>query len=84
MEMPETIFAALIGIGTLMALVVAARVWGRGEAGRQAATGWLIFAAAGAIQVVNLLTGYNVWLAILTTVAMGVGLWMGRGTVRRV
>lgn len=84
MDMPETIFAALIGIGSLMALAVAARVRGRGEAGRQAALGWLIFAVAGAVQVVNLLTGYNLWLAILTTVGMGAGLWMGRGTVRHV
>jgi hypothetical protein len=34
--------------------------------------------------VVNLLTGYNMWLAILTTLAMALGLWMGRATVRRV
>jgi hypothetical protein len=84
MEMPETIFAALIGLGTLIALGVAMRAWGQGPAARQGATGWLIFAAAGAIQVVNLLTGYNMWLAILTTLGMAVGLWMGRATVRRV
>jgi hypothetical protein len=82
--MPETIFAALIGLGTLVALGIAARAWGQGPAARQGAIGWLIFAAAGAIQVVNLLTGYNMWLAILTTIAMGAGLWMGRATVRRV
>lgn len=82
--MPETIFAALIGLGTLVALGIAARAWGQGPAVRQGAVGWLIFAAAGAIQVVNLLTGYNMWLAILTTLAMAVGLWMGRATVRRV
>lgn len=82
--MPETIFAALIGLGTLVALGIAARAWGQGPAARQGAVGWLIFAAAGAIQVVNLLTGYNMWLAILTTLGMAVGLWMGRATVRRV
>jgi hypothetical protein len=84
MEMPETIFAALIGLGTLIALGVAMRAWNQGPAGRQGAIGWLIFAAAGAIQVVNLLTGYNMWLAILTTIGMAVGLWMGRTTLRRV
>lgn len=84
MEMPETFFAALIGIVTLGALGVAARAWGQGPAARQGAVGWLIFAAAGAIQVVNLLTGYTVWLAILTTIGMAAGLWMGRATVRRV
>jgi hypothetical protein len=84
MEMPETIFAALIGLASLVALGIAVRALGQGAASRQGAMGWLLFAGAGAIQVVNLLSGYNVWIAILTTVAMGAGLWMGRATVRRV
>lgn len=83
MEMPETIFAVLIGIATLGALGVAMRAWGQGPAARRGAMGWLIFAASGAIQVLNLLAGYQLWLAILTTVGMGVGIWMGWATVRR-
>lgn len=83
MEMPETIFAILIGIASLVALGIAARAWNQGTAVRQGATGWLLFAASGLIQVVNLLTGYNVWLAILTTVGMAAGLWMARTTLRR-
>jgi hypothetical protein len=84
MEMPNAIFAALIGLLTLAAIAVAVRAWGQGEAGRQAATGWMLFAAAGAVQVINLLTGYNLWLAILTTAGMAAGLWMGRATTSRV
>lgn len=83
MEMPETIFAVLIGIATLGALGVAMRAWGQGPAARRGGMGWLIFAASGAIQVLNLLAGYQLWLAILTTVGMGVGIWMGWATVRR-
>lgn len=84
MEMPETLFAVLIGLTTLGALAMAMRARGQGEIGRQSSTGWLIFAAAGAVQVVNLLTGYNVWIAILTTLGMAAGLWMARATLRRV
>lgn len=84
MEMPNTIFAVLIGLVSLVALGMAARVWGRGESGRRAGMGWLVFAASGAIQVVNLLSGYNVWLAILTTLGMLAGIWMGRAMLRQV
>lgn len=84
MNMPETIFAVLIGLATLGALALAARMWGQGAATRHAAMGWFLFAGSGLVQVVNLLSGYSLWLAILTTLGMLAGLWMARTTMRRV
>ena len=75
--------AVLLGVAAVVGLVMAVRDWGHGPAGRSRAVGLLIFTAAAAIQVVNLLMGYNWLISGLTTLGLFVGLWMGLPRPRR-
>jgi hypothetical protein len=83
MVMPNTMFAVLLGIVALAGLVMAARDWGKGAAGRSRATGWLIAAISAAVQVANLLTGYNWPIGAIATLGLFIGLWMGMPNPRR-
>jgi hypothetical protein len=84
MQMPNTLFAVLLGIGVLVGLVMAVRGWGQGATGRSHATGWLIFAVAAGVQVANLLMGYNWLIGAVTTLGLFFGLWMALPNPRRV
>lgn len=82
MPMLNTLFAVLLGIAALVGLVAAARAWGQGAARRRRATGWLVFAAAAALQAANLMLGYQWWISAVTALGLFVGLWMGLGRSR--
>lgn len=84
MEMPNTLFAVLLGIIAVAALVMAVRGWGQGAAGRSRATGWLIAAVGAGVQVANLLTGYNWMIGAVSTLGLFAGLWMGLPNLRRI
>lgn len=75
--MPNTIFAVLLGVLALYAVFAAVRA-----AGGRPRMGWLLIAAAAVAQVVNLVSGYSLVLAILTTVGILAGLWMIRSPAR--
>jgi hypothetical protein len=70
--MPNTIFAVLLGALALYAIYAAVRASGRPR------IGWGVIALAAAAQVLNLVTDYSFILAILTTAALVVGIWLIR------
>lgn len=75
--MPNTIFALL-----LAALVVYA-VYGAVRAGTgRPRIGWGVIALAATVQAYNLVTGYSYVVAIVTTVALLVGIWLLRSPAR--
>lgn len=75
-----TLLAVLAGV----AFYAAARVNGRGEAGRRAASGYVVFGVAAALQTGNLLVGYGVFVAAVAGLGLVGGLvliaraWAGR------
>lgn len=75
--MPNNLFAILLGILALYAVYGAVRA----ETGRRR-TGWLVLAAGAVGQAANLVTGYSLVMAIVTTGAMVVGFWMARSPLQ--
>lgn len=74
MDTPNTLYAGLIAVACLVALVLGVRAYMAGA--RRRGTGWVVLAVAGLLQGVNLVSGYSVLLSVLTTVGLGVGVWM--------
>lgn len=70
--MLNTIIAILLGVLALYAAYAAVRASGRPR------TGWLVLAIAAAVQVLNLVSGYSLLLAILSTIGLLVGFWLIR------
>ena len=75
MELTGVIGILLVAFA-LVSLFAAARVNGRGEAGRRAATGYVVFGLAAAAQAANLFMGYNTAVAVAATVGLVAGLVM--------
>lgn len=84
MDLNSTV-AILMGVLALAAIFAAIRVSGRSEAGRRAAPGYVVFALGAAMQGATLLRDtYSTTLALLSTVALVVGLGMiARGWATR-
>ena len=70
------VIGILLGAVALVSLYAAARVTGRGEPGRRAAIGYVVFGVAAAAQGANLVVGYNTPAAVLATVGLVAGLVM--------
>jgi hypothetical protein len=70
------VIGILLGSFALVAFYAAARVNGRGEAGHRAATGYVVFGVAAAVQGGNLLAGYHTAVAVVATVGIVAGLVM--------
>jgi hypothetical protein len=68
--MPNTLFAVLLGILAVYA------AWSAFKGASRARTGWLVLAAGAGLQTINLLSGYSMPLAVVTTVAILAGMWM--------
>lgn len=71
--MLNTVFAILLGLLALYAVYAAFRA-----GSRRRTTGWILLAAAAGAQVVNLVSGYSLLLAIVTTAGILAGLLMIR------
>lgn len=84
MDLNSTV-AILMGVLALAAIFAAIRVSGRSEAGRRAAPGYIVFALGAAMQGATLLRDtYSTTLALLSTVALVIGLGMiARGWATR-
>jgi len=75
MESLTTVFGVLLALIALFALVSAARF--RGDPARNRALGWLVIGVAAGVQAVHLLSrGYSLAISIVTTLVLGVGLWL--------
>jgi uncharacterized membrane protein YcaP (DUF421 family) len=70
----NTVVAVLLAVVALVALYAAMRVNGRGEAGRRATPGYVVFALAAAVMAWNLFNPYSTALAVVATVGMLAGL----------
>jgi hypothetical protein len=77
MQTLQTLFAVLLGIAALGALVAAVRAFGQGAPARMRGYAWLIFAVSAGAQVANLLLGYSWPISALSALGMVVGVWLG-------
>ena len=73
--MDSTLFATLLGVIAVVALLQAMRAR-TGPSLPGAATGWLVIALAALVQAANLALGYHWLVSVLTTGGLLWGAWL--------